>query len=147
METKQDISYGVIPYIEVAGVLQFFLIHQLGSLRGDSYWIFPKGHVEGDETPKETALRELKEETGLLVTHLDSEHPFTIAYDFTYNETKVEKEVTYFLGKVSSGEYILQEEEVKEAGWYTYEEAYKKITYENSKKLLDEVNGYLHNSE
>jgi 8-oxo-dGTP pyrophosphatase MutT (NUDIX family) len=29
------------------------------------HWILPRGHIEGDETPEETALRELKEETGL----------------------------------------------------------------------------------
>ena len=29
------------------------------------YWSFPKGHIEQGETEKETAAREIKEETGL----------------------------------------------------------------------------------
>lgn len=29
------------------------------------HWVLPKGHVEKDETPEETALREVEEETGV----------------------------------------------------------------------------------
>ena len=32
------------------------------------HWAFPKGHVEENETEQETALRETKEETGLIVS-------------------------------------------------------------------------------
>ena len=32
------------------------------------YWSFPKGHIEDGETEQETAIREIKEETGLDVT-------------------------------------------------------------------------------
>jgi 8-oxo-dGTP pyrophosphatase MutT (NUDIX family) len=35
-----------------------------------SYWLFPGGHIELDETPDEALLREVKEETGLDVTVL-----------------------------------------------------------------------------
>lgn len=31
----------------------------------NGYWGFPKGHIEGDETPAEAALREISEECGL----------------------------------------------------------------------------------
>ena len=36
------------------------------------YWSFPKGHVEKGETEEETAIREIKEETGLDVEIVDS---------------------------------------------------------------------------
>jgi len=43
------------------------LLHH-GSL---DYWLPPGGHVEDRETPDETALREVKEETGLTVDIID----------------------------------------------------------------------------
>ncbi|MBI4485873.1 MAG: NUDIX domain-containing protein, partial [Acidobacteria bacterium] len=33
--------------------------------KNPSLWIFPKGHIEGDETPAEAALRETREEAGV----------------------------------------------------------------------------------
>jgi len=39
---------------------EVFLIHQFSRIGNNSYWIFPKGHPEGVETPEQTALRELK---------------------------------------------------------------------------------------
>lgn len=143
MEIKQDTSYGVIPYIEENDKIYFFLIYQWSSVRNDAYWVFPKGHAEGAESEEESALRELKEETGLSVSHLHSDHPFVITYEFTYKETKIEKSVIYFLGKVSSKEYVLQEEEVKDARWLMFNEALSKISYGNSKALLEEANAYL----
>ena len=35
--------------------------------KNGGHWAFPKGHVEKKETEPETALREIKEETGLKV--------------------------------------------------------------------------------
>ena len=32
-----------------------------------SFWGFPKGHMEDGETPKDTAKREVMEETGFIV--------------------------------------------------------------------------------
>ena len=33
--------------------------------KGGGHWDFPKGHIENNESETETALRELKEETGI----------------------------------------------------------------------------------
>lgn len=60
-----------------------------------------------------------------------------------HDNTKVNKKVIYFAAEAASKEMTLQEEEVREADWFSYEEAREKITYENSKQLLDEVMMYL----
>jgi 8-oxo-dGTP pyrophosphatase MutT (NUDIX family) len=41
--------------------LQFLII----SSKSDGHWGFPKGHVEEGESVEKTAIREVKEETGL----------------------------------------------------------------------------------
>ena len=146
MQTQNDISYGVIPYIKEEGVLKFLLIHQFSKMRGDTYWIFPKGHPEVGESEEETAMRELVEETSLKLASPLSEKTFTIEYDFIHEDTQTNKKVVYFLAEAASKEVVLQEEEVSEAGWFSYEEAREKITYESSKQLLDEVLAFLNDT-
>ena len=31
-----------------------------------AHWVLPKGHIESNESPEETALRELREEAGII---------------------------------------------------------------------------------
>lgn len=40
--------------------------------RGSNDWNLPGGKAEGDETPEETAIREVREETGLDIFDLES---------------------------------------------------------------------------
>ncbi len=56
-------SAGVIPIHK--GSEEILLVHHIAG-----HWGFPKGHIEGKETPMQTALRELREETGLTKVEL-----------------------------------------------------------------------------
>lgn len=139
MQTKTDISYGVIPVIKKEGEWQVFLIHQYSSFRKDSYWVFPKGHPEAGESAAATAARELSEETGIILESLDTEHLYKIQYDFVHEDTIIKKTVIFFVGYAASEAYTLQEEEVKEAGWFSFADAKERITYDGTKQILDRV--------
>ncbi|MDQ1344385.1 MAG: Nudix hydrolase protein [Patescibacteria group bacterium] len=39
--------------------------------KGENEFVLPKGHMEGEETAKDTALREISEETGLKIDDLE----------------------------------------------------------------------------
>lgn len=144
MDTKQDRSYGVIPVRRTKdGEWEVLIIHQFSSLRGDSYWILPKGHPDPGETPTETAARELLEETGLQVTSLDTEHPFMINYTFVHDGTRIAKQVTFYIGEVTDGPLRLHETELKEARWCTFAEARELLSHENSRRMFDEVVAYV----
>ena len=96
------------------------------------HWGFPKGHVEEGETEIQTAKREIKEET-----NLDVEINENFRYTENYSPAEgIEKEVVYFIAKKVGGKIKIQEEEVKGIGWFTYEEAMERLTYDNSKQLL-----------
>lgn len=142
METKKDISYGVVPILEKHGSHFVFLIYQYGRNK-DVYWTFPKGHGEYGETSEESATRELFEETGLTVATLNTKKTFSHQYTFIYEDTLIEKTVVYYVGFVSDERFTVQSKEVKEAGWFSVADALKKLTHESGRKILLEIKGFL----
>ncbi|SHK57718.1 NUDIX hydrolase [Thermocrinis minervae] len=65
-------------------------------------WTFPKGLIEEGESPEEAAVREVKEETGVLgkiVTPLGS-----VEYYYTREGQRIKKKVYYYLMKYVEGE-------------------------------------------
>lgn len=93
---------------------------------------FPKGHVEGNETEVETAIREVKEETGLDV-EIDSNYRYTTNYS---PKEGVSKEVVYFLGKPLTKEIKPQYSEVKEVLFMPIDEALNKVDYQDIKEIF-----------
>lgn len=96
------------------------------------HWSFPKGHVEGAETEVETALREVKEETGLDIKLING-YKEKVYYS---PRVGIKKEVVYFLGKSAWVEAIPQEEEISETRWFDIDSVLKQVTFENDKRLI-----------
>lgn len=139
METKSDASFGVVPLYRGSEGLRVLLVHQI-SYRGDRFWIFPKGHAEEGESPGETALRELHEETGVTAVSLLSEQHVNIAYSFIHENVRINKTVTYFVGMCEHMQTVItQPDEVTELRWCTFEEALHLLTHQNSKDVLEKV--------
>lgn len=143
METKIDRSYGIIPITKVDGKWQVFLIHQFSRIGNNSYWIFPKGHSENNETPIETAKRELFEEVGMKADRLLAEPTFSLKYVFSFDGVRINKEVIFFVGIMGDTKIDLQEAEVKEAGWYSLEAAAERLDYQDTKTMFTEVKQFL----
>ena len=137
---KKDVSYGIIPFIiNENGEYEFFTIYQKEKYRG-----FPKGHKEWAETDIETAIRELREETWITDCEILTQHtPLLIRYQFRdFHGEVVEKSAYFYLGKVDSKrkrDFVLDQYEVLDASWDTYQDTRKKLTHENSKQLLDQA--------
>lgn len=142
MEIVKDFSCGLIPLRKEGEEWKVFLINQIPR-QGNLFWTFPKGHPEQNETHKETALRELQEETGIIPDSFFTEKTFCQRYTFMHEGQHIEKEVIYYLGVVSSEEYTVQAGEVKEAGWFTFSEAQQQVTHDIARTLLREVHEYV----
>ena len=100
------------------------------------FYGFPKGHVEGNETEVETAIRETKEETNLDVV-VDESKRFEISYIVNDN---IDKNVVYFLAKLTGeNKVVAQVEEINEVLWVDIDKAEDILTFDNLKELWKEV--------
>jgi len=143
METKTDISYGVIPIRRVGQGWEVFLIHQYSKIGDNTYWILPKGHLEGKEVSKEAALRELKEETGLVPETLLESPTFDLKYSFEYGGNRIDKTVVFFIGSITNFNVTLDPIEVKEAGWFPLSSAVERLDYQDTKTLFLKAKEYI----
>ena len=131
---KKEESFGIIPLRKENGQWEVFLIQ----LRHGRYWGFPKGHPEEGEMPKETALRELKEETNLDLVRYLQEAPLNEQYQFTLERRRIFKRVQYYVAEVS-GTVILQQKEVQKGIWVPFPQSIDKVTHPEGKSILVEV--------
>ena len=87
-------SCGAVVFRAAEGVVQYLLV------RGhEGFWGFPKGHVEAGESEQATALREIREETGLDVALVDgfrTTNAHTLAREGKLNTIK---QNVYFLAQ------------------------------------------------
>ena len=61
-----ETSCGAVVFTRRGGEIFYVIIRSI-----EGYYGFPKGHMEGDETPEQTALREIREEVGLTPRLID----------------------------------------------------------------------------
>lgn len=131
---KREKSCGAIIYKYENSKLYILLLkHNQG------HWSFSKGHVENEETEKETALREIKEETNLDVC-IDNNFRYLTTYSPKENTIK---DVVYFVATPLNDDIKIQEKEISEISWYSAIEALDKITYDNDKQVLKKAIEYL----
>ena len=99
-------------------------------------WVLPKGTVEPGEEHKETALREVKEESGA-----DAEIMKYVGksrYSFNVVSDVVEKEVHWYLMMADSYYSKPQREEYfLDSGYYKFHVAYHLLKFSNEKQILD----------
>ena len=102
------------------------------SLHGDVG--FPKGHTELGDTQLESAIRELKEETGVEVRTIQG---FKRKIEYILpNTSDTVKQAVYFLGECVSDVIVCQESEVVEAKFVSYEEALSILSFDETKNIL-----------
>lgn len=89
--------------------------------RRKATWSLPKGTPSGDETPEQTALREVAEETGLQVRILEGIGD--IHYRFVRDGCRIDKTVQYFLMEAIGGDLAHHDHEFDEVRWVALGEA------------------------
>ena len=99
------------------------------------HWGLVKGHVETNETEKQTLTREIYEETKLEEFEIIPNFKESDTYTYSRNNQKFDKLVIYYLVKSNNFNIIISNEH-KEHIWLKYEEAIDRMTYKNTKVIL-----------
>ena len=128
---KLEISSGGIIYRKNKGKFEIALV-----LDSFSRWTFPKGHIEKGEKPEEAGLREVGEEIGIrdleIIKLLKK-----IDYWFKLEGVLIHKYVYFFLMEAPPGAKLkFQKEELKDARWFTPQNALKNIDYKKDNTSL-----------
>lgn len=131
---KREKSCGTIPFTIINGRVHYLMIRVRGICG------FPKGHVEGDETETETALRETWEETSIRPTILPR---FKRTLTYTMGGG-VRKTVVYFLGQyVNQTPHSNPGFEHFDYLLLPFEEAYTALSFASMKSVLVEANAHI----
>lgn len=103
-------------------------------------WVFPKGIIgdkEKGESKEKTALREVKEETGITGKIIDSLKP--VSYWYQHEGEKIRKTVYYFLMEYVSGDTKDHDWEMEQVEWLPTDEVEQRLTYTSDKDVWQEI--------
>ena len=97
-------------------------------------WTLPKGTPSRGETTEETALREVREETGLQV-RITAPLP-SIEYTFIQDGTRIRKTVHYFLMEPTGGDLARHDHEFEAVRWVPFSEAGALLSFQTERDLV-----------
>ncbi|MGH9934248.1 MAG: bis(5'-nucleosyl)-tetraphosphatase [Nitrososphaerales archaeon] len=137
----EERSAGAILFSENDGRLEYLLLHYHAG-----HWDFPKGNIEAGEDDLDTVRREVKEETSIGGIHVVDGFKKVVEYNYKRGGRLVHKQVIFYLAKTNVKDVKISFEH-KGYGWMTYQEAMRRLTYKNSKIILDDANALLNKSK
>lgn len=106
------------------------------------HWGFARGHAEKGESERDTALREVEEETGIRDIKFLEGFCERVQFSFRKNGRTVQKQVVLFLGETPKRVVRISSEHLGYL-WLTYTEAMNKLTYGNAKKVLKRAHKFM----
>lgn len=124
MRLKKEISCGCI----IIKNNKILLVYE----KRRNFWGLPKGHVEQGESEEETALREVREEVGLDV-EIDKTKRYTLNYIIN---NEIDKTSVFYIAKPKNEDIKIQESEIGNIKWCSFEEAVELLTFEDWKQML-----------
>jgi 8-oxo-dGTP pyrophosphatase MutT (NUDIX family) len=131
--TRFEHSAGGVVY-RVGGSGPDIALASRRTLAGDLVWGLPKGLVEEGERPNETAVREVREETGLIA---EIREPLgDISYWYVWQGQRVRKRVSFFLMEAVGGDVSEHDTEMEEIRWFPLSEAVGAAKYRTEKDVI-----------
>ena len=116
---------GAVVYRIARGEAAFLLVR---ARRTPGQWILPKGHLEAGESPAEAALREAREEAGVIGRIVQPLEP-VLTFEFSGRTYQV----TYFLVEATGA---TAEHEPREQTWLPADAAVQAVTHDAARDLL-----------
>ena len=109
--------------------------------RGELAWGLAKGQIESGEDPAETALREVREETGLEAEIEDDLGE--ISYFYVWEGVRIRKSVRFYLMRCTGGDVSRHDHEMEDVRWFPLDDALRRAAYRTEREVLEKAAGIL----
>jgi 8-oxo-dGTP pyrophosphatase MutT (NUDIX family) len=132
--TQKEISAGGVVYrLAEDGTLEVVLASRR-TRRGALAWGLAKGGIEEGETAEDAAVREVREETGI-VAEIEESLGDT-KYMYVWEDVRIRKTVHFFLMRAMGGNTDDRDDEMEEVRWFPLERALKRAAYRGERDVL-----------
>lgn len=136
LDKRLEHCAGAVVYTREAGELRYLILHTVSGRHG-----FPKGCMEPGETEAETALREIREETGLSLALQEGFR--TVDVYRLPNQPNTWKQVVWYLAEYRDQPLRPAPEEIRCTALLPYGEALQALEHESERRVLKEANDFL----
>lgn len=117
--------------------IKYLLLHYQAG-----HWDFPKGNIEKGEGLRDTARREVEEETGIKEIEFVPDFQQTIKYFYKLKGKNIFKVVVFLLAETKQKAVKISWEH-KGYKWLLFAEALEKLSFKNSKQVLKKAHQFI----
>ena len=139
---KEQVSAGGVVYRRGDKAAVEVVIVSVGK---QNRWQLPKGLVDDGENPELTAVREAREEGGVVsevVQHIETIEYWYAGLDRGI-KVRFHKRVYFYLLRYVSGDTKDHDWEVNEARWVPIEDASSQLAFDNERRVMDRARGLI----
>lgn len=133
----RELSAGAVIFRRENKIPLYLLVHY-----GGGHWDLVKGHIEEGETPQQTTIREVMEETRIDDLKIIPGFNERVRYFFKRGKKTVYKEVLFFVAETNKKKVKLSREYVGHV-WFPYEDAIEQLTFENAKRVVRKAHKFI----
>lgn len=138
---KRQVSSGGVIFRNLNNDIEVALV----AVKNKTVWCLPKGIIDNKEKPEVTALREVKEETGLRGEVCDKIGQISYWYFSKEEKSRIHKIVHFYLLRYVNGSTEDHDYEVDDARWFPIDEAMDKLSYKGEREILQKAKEMIKN--
>ena len=132
LRTERAISAGGVVFREGTEGLEVLVCGR----SSENLWALPKGTPEAGETLEQTACREVREETGVVVEATGLVGDIKYWFSRPQEGVRYHKTVRHYMFRPIGGDPSLHDHEFDEVRWVPVQAAQKLLTYQNEVRIL-----------